>query len=203
MVRILLRCHLQRPIHLSHPGTTPKIWSHSLLPALSISLTCAGPIVRITPDELHVEDSDYGEYLYSRAVRYDKYEMTAGRFGNSGSTFTTSDSALHKLRRSALNRLFSKRSILSFQPVIRDKVEILCKTIAQYKDNGRVLAVNKAFSAFAGDVICEYAFGFCYSHLESPDFEESFHDAFMAMSEFSHVAIQFPWVTPVSYFSKS
>ncbi len=38
----------------------------------------------------------------------------------------------------------------------------------------------------AGDVICEYAFGFSYNHLESPDFEESFHDAFLAVTKFGN-----------------
>ena len=86
---------------------------------------------------------------------------------------------------------------MDFQPVIREKVRILCKKFAQYKDESRILTLNNAFSAFAGDIICEYSFGFCYHHLESPNFEESFHDAFMAVSEFGHVALQFPWITPV------
>lgn len=100
-----------------------------------------------------------------------------------------------------MNPHFSKRRILSFQPVIRDKVEILCKHIAEYKDNGKAFPINKAFSAFASDVICEYAFGFCYHHLDSPDFKESFHKAYMGASEFGHITVQFPWVTPVSFLA--
>jgi cytochrome P450 len=152
----------------------------------------------VTPDELHVEDSDYWEQLYSQTAQYDKYEWTAGRFGNNSSVFTTSNHELHRIRRAALSPLFSKRSILNFQPVILQKVEVLCKTFAAYKDNGQAFDINKAWSAFAGDVICEYAFGFGYNHLESPDFKTSFHAAFMAMGEFGHVALQFPWINPVS-----
>lgn len=157
-----------------------------------------GPIIRITPDELHVEDSDYWEYLYSRTARFDKYEWMAGRFGSNGSIFTTSNSELHRLRRSALNPVFSKRSIVNFQPVIREKLDLMCRKFAQYRDDGGILTINDAFSAFAGDIICQYSFGFCYNHLETPNFEENFHDAFMAVSEFGHIALQFPWITPVS-----
>ena len=154
--------------------------------------------MRITPDELHISDSSFWETLYSRTARSDKYEWSAGRFGNNGSIFTTSNSQLHKLRRGALNPVFSKRSILSFQPTIRAKIDTLCDHVAEFHESGEVLKINNAFSALAGDVICEYSFGFCYNHLDSPGFEESFHDAFMAVSEFGHTALQFPWVTPVS-----
>ena len=157
-----------------------------------------GPIVRITPDELHIEDSDYWATLYAQSSRFEKYEWMAGRFGNNGSIFTTSHPDLHRLRRSALSSLFSKRSIVEFQPVIRDKIEIFCTHLAEYGKNGKVVDMKKAWSAFAGDVVCQYAFGYTYNNLESADFSEGFHDAFMAMSEFGLMAMQLPWVAQVS-----
>lgn len=95
--------------------------------------------------------------------------------------------------------MFSKRSIVDFQPVIREKLEILCDKIAKYAEGGReqVLCLNYALSAWAGDLITEYAFGFCYNHLESPGFQESFHEAYVEMTGFGHGAVQFPWVRPV------
>jgi len=159
-----------------------------------------GSIIRINPDELHIQDSDFYDELYSRSARRDKYEFDAGRFGNNTSIFTTSNHYLHSLRRSVLNPMFSKRSIVDFQPVIREKLEILCDKIAKYAegDGKQILCLNYAWSAWAGDLITQYAFGFCYNHLESPGFKESFHEAYMELSGFGHVAIQFPWVHPVS-----
>jgi cytochrome P450 len=69
-----------------------------------------------------------------------------------GAIFTTSKHDLHRLRKSAPNPVFSKRSILKFQPIIRDYTEILCRKFAQYKENDQVLPIGKAFSAFAGDI---------------------------------------------------
>jgi len=46
-------------------------------------------------------------------------------------------------------------------------------------------------------VITEYSFGLSYNHLKSPGCKENFHDAFMAVSEFGHVALQFPVVHPI------
>jgi hypothetical protein len=95
--------------------------------------------------------------------------------------------------------MFSKRSILDFQSVIREKLEILCDKIAKYAegDEEQILCLNYAWSAWAGDLITEYAFGFCYNHLESPGFQESFHEAYMETTAFGHVAVQFPWVHAV------
>jgi len=157
--------------------------------------------VRITPYELHVEDSDYWDELYSRGSRYDKYEWMSGRFGASTMTFTTSHSELHALRRAPLNPMFSKRSIAKFEPMIQEKVELLCKGIAAFQKTGEVLTISDAFSAFAGDVISEYSFGFCYNHLQSPGFRENFHEAFMALSALGHFAMQFPIIHPVSEVS--
>jgi hypothetical protein len=76
-------------------------------------------------------------------------------------------------------------------------VDNLCNKLATYKDSGEPVNMVNAFSALAGDVITDYSFGFGYDSLESTDFKENFHAAFMAVSEFGHVALQFPWVHPV------
>jgi hypothetical protein len=70
---------------------------------------------------------------------------------------------MHGHRRAPLNPMFSKRAIVNFQPVIREKLELLCKYIAKYKDTGSVFNVLDAYVAFAGDVITEYAFGIGYN----------------------------------------
>ena len=145
-----------------------------------------------------MEDSQYFDELYSRSARYDKYEWMTGRFGANTMTFTTAKSDLHAIRRAPLNPMFSKRSIAKFEPVIRDKVKLMCKGIAATKQTGDILVLSNAFNAFAGDVITEYCFGFCYNHLESPGFKDNFHPAFMAVSAFGHLALQFPLMHPVS-----
>jgi hypothetical protein len=49
-----------------------------------------GPIVRISPFELHINDSEYYDELYSgSSKKRDKYEWSARLFGNSASMFGT------------------------------------------------------------------------------------------------------------------
>jgi len=121
----------------------------------------------------------------------------SGRFGANTMTFTTAKSDLHAIRRAPLNPMFSKRSIAKFEPVIKEKIAYMCKRISEFEKNGETLVLSNAFSAYAGDVITEYCFGFSYKHLESPGFEDNFHRAFMAVSAFGHLALQYPIMHPV------
>jgi hypothetical protein len=82
--------------------------------------------------------------------------------------------------------------------MIRQKLQVLCDKLTNYKESGVVLSILDAWGAFAGDIITEYAFGVSYDHLELPNFRGSFHDAFMAMAEFGHLAVMFPWIHPIS-----
>lgn len=162
-----------------------------------------GPIVRITPYELHIKDPTFWDTLYVKHNKSSKYEWTAGRFGNKGSVFTTSDPALHKIRRAPLNYMFSRKAILNFEPIVQKKLNIFCRGLEKFKDNGGVCKISEAFSAFAGDVVMNYSFGWDYDHLSLDGFSDSFHEPFMANSAFGHIALQFPWVNDVSCFLQS
>jgi hypothetical protein len=50
-----------------------------------------GPIVRITPYELHIDDISYWDTLYVKYPKSLKYDWMNGRFGNETSIFTTCD----------------------------------------------------------------------------------------------------------------
>ena len=60
---------------------------------------------------------------------------------------------------------------MEFQPVIREKLDKLCRKIAQF--NGREFQLHKAWTAWVGDVIAEYSFARSYDHLDIPDFTET------------------------------
>ncbi|KAK4505824.1 hypothetical protein PRZ48_003789 [Zasmidium cellare] len=153
-----------------------------------------GPIIRITPDEIHIQDPPFWETLYVKHNKSSKYEWTAGRFGNSGSVFTTSDPTLHKIRRIPLNYMFSRKAILGFESAVQAKMDIMTRGLKRFHETGAVCKISEAYSAFAGDVVTQYSFGFDYDHLSLEGFPDSFHDAFMAVSAFGHVALQFPWM---------
>lgn len=151
-----------------------------------------GPIVRINPFELHIQDSKYWDDLYTGHKEYERYAWMSGRFGANTTTSSTVGSQLHAIRRAPLNPMFSKRSITKLEPLVHEKVELLSTGLAAYDGTGRVVCLNDAFNAFAGDVITSYCFGFSYDQLKSRDFRINFHSAYEAVRQFAHFGLQFP-----------
>lgn len=87
----------------------------------------------------------------------DKYDWMAGRFGCDTSVFTTGPDDLHRIRRGALNPLFSRARIVDLQGIIREKIGILLDRIREFQKDGRVLPINRAYMALTGDVVSESA----------------------------------------------
>lgn len=156
-----------------------------------------GPIIRITPFELHIDDPDYYATLYERTGRRDKYAYFSGRFGYASDSFSTIDHETHRMRRKALSPFFSDKKISEFQPVIRNKVYKLCQKLAEYQQDGRILPLHRAWMALTTDTITEYAFGRAYNQLDSPDFQETLHEALLAIYTTGQFALHFPIVFPI------
>jgi len=130
--------------------------------------------------------------------RRNKYTYFSGRFGYASDTFSTVDHNLHRQRRKAISPFFSVTKIADFQPVIRAKVEKLCDKLDGYANNkGSVVRLSRAWMALTTDVISEYAFARSYDQLSSPDFEETLHEALIAIYVTGHFALHFPVVFPI------
>ncbi|KAL3296583.1 cytochrome p450 family protein [Colletotrichum asianum] len=149
-----------------------------------------GPIIRISPTELHIDDPSYFDTLYTRAGRRDKYDFMAGRFGFSTDSFSTSPHELHKIRRKALSPFFAANKIVEFESVIKTKVDDLCRKLAASAD-GEVVKLDRAFVALTTDTITQYAFGESYDHLDSPGFEKTLYEAFRTIHSVGALGQQF------------
>jgi cytochrome P450 len=108
---------------------------------------CAGPIVRISPFEVHVKDPDWYDELYTNGSRKrDKSAWFVGRSGGN-SVFGTIPHDHHRLRRSALNPFFSKRSIAAFEPVIQSTMNQLCLALEGYVADGNPVELRRGSSS--------------------------------------------------------
>ena len=118
---------------------------------------------------LHVEDSDYAPIHFS--MREKRHKDLAHKYimGLPESGIFTPDHDLHRLRRNALNSMFSKRSITAYEPMVQGFVEKMCSRIESYRGNGQVLNVRLLFTCFTTDVVSEYSIGRCTNLMSTED----------------------------------
>jgi hypothetical protein len=76
--------------------------------------------------------------------------------------------------------------------MVQSKIEYACSKILEQTKNDKVTNLARMWDAYSGDVITEYSFGFSYKSLQSEDFEDTFHKAFLAITEFGLLNCQFP-----------
>lgn len=155
-----------------------------------------GPIVRITPYELHIDDPDfYNEINPAASVRkVEKYGPSARAFGGDFAAFGTVPHAHHRMRRAALNPFFSKKSVAELMPVIQSGINGLCERLREFRATGAPANIINAYSAMTVDVITDYAFATSMGNLDTPDFVPSWHATMMKLSELYHPGKQFHWV---------
>lgn len=158
-----------------------------------------GPIVRITPDELHIKDPEFYEVIYAPASKKrDKYASWTIGAGAPTSTFATVSHDHHRLRRSGLNPFFSKNAISNnASALISDKVGRLCQRFSEACKAGEVVRLDAAYMALTMDIITHYAFGESYNHLAEPDFKLEWKDTVIGGSASGAFIRQFPWVFSV------
>ncbi|KAF3045052.1 hypothetical protein E8E12_006351 [Didymella heteroderae] len=154
-----------------------------------------GPIIRVTPHELHIRDSYFFEEFYAKNLHLDK-EGWDVRFGTEGGVLTTVNAAFHKRRRAALSPMFSRRSILDFIHIIYRHIDTFSIRMQEFEARKEPMNLTHAFPALTGDIIMDYFFGFNYAQLKHPEFE-SFHDAFQKIGGAGHIATQFPLMIPM------
>jgi hypothetical protein len=145
---------------------------------LELSSPRPGPIVRISPNEVHIQDPTFYETLYAQSRHSNKLKHLEHRFNNPLSSFATAEHNVHRVRRGALNPFFSKRKITQYSPNIQNHMNRLCKrVISEYLANDSILNLNNMWGAFTSDIVVGYCLENSYDFIMKPDFRAEFSDA--------------------------
>lgn len=134
-----------------------------------------GPIVRISPEELHVNDPSFlPELMPAGKHRRDKYPRLIQIFGFSQAAGATADHDLHRTRRGAMSKMFSKESVRRLEPIMRKTWSKLFIRLNEFQHSGKEITLLPMFGAFTNDIISEYAYGFNLEWTQAPQFNEVF-----------------------------
>ncbi len=158
----------------------------------SLNLIFQGPIIRISPSELHINDPDYYDHLYNREGKWEKNPFYVNAIGNTLSGFGTVDHDVHRLRRAAINPFFSKQKVTALQPVIQRLVDKLCTRFEGVRGTDEVVSLECAFDAFTMDVITEYSLDTSFGYLDKPGWSSDFRELERAFGETFYMQKMFP-----------
>lgn len=156
-----------------------------------------GPIIRISPYELHVDEPDYYQELFSRTSPRNKYEWYTVQFGCEKSAFSTVDHRHHRARRGALNPFFSKQMITRLEPVLTRMMGKLCARLDEARIRKQPLPMRLVWMCYSTDAITLYSMNRSWDHLSSPDFSPVWCETVKSTAESGHVLKQFPILFPI------
>ncbi|KAL9090101.1 MAG: hypothetical protein Q9159_002166 [Coniocarpon cinnabarinum] len=158
-----------------------------------------GPIVRITPNEVHVDDSEWLKTLFGGpgTIR-DKDATLAHIVGNNLGTFGTVNHHLHRMRRSAVSPFFSKKSVSAIQPRIQTAVERLSQVLAEHQQSGSVFDARVTFLAWSTDSLTSYVFNESANLLDNPTKAIEWWEMYDKLRTLFPMLKQCLWIVPLA-----
>ncbi|KAI1633230.1 putative flavonoid 3-hydroxylase [Biscogniauxia mediterranea] len=155
-----------------------------------------GPIVRINPHEIHVRDSTWLGTLYTGPAhgKRNKYAPFAWLAGTPRAAFGTVEHDLHRLRRSAINPMFSKSAIAAAAPVMYDHVENLLNLMDKQINRDGFAEVRTNYLAYSTSNIFSYSIGQPSGLLEDEKRAVQWRRSIGASAEWTLVARHFTWL---------
>jgi hypothetical protein len=153
-----------------------------------------GPIIRISPTELHIDEPEYYEELYSQHKPRNKSTFYVDQFNFPYTSFTTVDYKLHRARRAALNPFFSKQKVARLQPMLSFMVEKLCNRIEEFRQTGEPLSIRPVYACLTTDVVTLFTVNRSWNHLDTPDFSPLWVETIQTISATGHLTKQFPFI---------
>ena len=185
----------QEPLHRSH-FFLPE--PHSTRFADFHSQSFLGPIIRINPIHIHINDASFFDEIYAGGIRkrdrcaWFMHAKATGPMQNQ--ILQSMDHDLHRRRRQPMSPYFSKKNILALESFIKEKVDRLILRLRQARQSGDVLNLSYAYSGLTMDVISGYCFGDDMDTINQEEFGRQYVDILHDAIQTRPMARQFPWL---------
>ncbi|KAE8391134.1 cytochrome P450 [Aspergillus alliaceus] len=161
-----------------------------------------GPVVRVTPREIHIKDPDYYSTVYAGPGRHRNKDPWFSFIGFPLSIFSTDGYELHRERRKVMGQFFKKNAIVEFEPVIQANVQSLCRHFSTAAKTHKPLELHAAFQTFTSDTVSQHAFGRSngFHRLEEPEITATWLTQVNWVFEFIRITRHFPILCHFAHF---
>ncbi|ESK81718.1 cytochrome p450 [Moniliophthora roreri MCA 2997] len=133
-----------------------------------------GPVVRVTPWELHFNVPDaFDDIHVAPKPHWSKDPGFYGSFETAEALVSLTDPQRASKRRVLLGPYFSRRGVLQLEHVVQRTVDTLIEKLFSYAETHKPANMFLAYRATTLDIITSYFFGQRFNALESPQFRNS------------------------------
>lgn len=95
--------------------------------------------------------------------------------------------------------MFSRKSVMELEDVVRDKVEKLCQRLEDGLKDGKAVDLHHGMMCVSADVITDYAFDQCYDLLLKDDFGVEFFEMLKSSVVSVYAFRQWPFLAAILY----
>ncbi|KAK8015085.1 cytochrome P450 [Apiospora arundinis] len=158
-----------------------------------------GPVVRISPDELSIQDPDFYDTIYvTGSKRQDTdFDQHCTGIDFHGSHFLTTDHYLHQRRRKPLEPFFSRLWISRLQPMLAECTFHLESRFRDLQGTQTITNLDHAFCAYSGDIIRRICLGDDDTEgrfLDDPRFAPYCYNLIRMITMSIPLFLSFPWL---------
>ncbi|KAI5779540.1 cytochrome P450 [Geopyxis carbonaria] len=114
-----------------------------------------GPIVRISPHEVHIDDPEFFHKFYS-SKKLKKSPWFYKMAGTRDVSFAMEENDSHRQRQGVYKNLFSMRSIQAFEPRLMEKVETLSRIFQRNVQTMDPINLTHAYRGMTSETIKSY-----------------------------------------------
>ncbi|OAQ69781.1 calcineurin-dependent [Pochonia chlamydosporia 170] len=118
-----------------------------------------GPIVRMSPTRVHINDSKFYHKVYSTRTMYLKEPAMFKFAGDLDALPFIMDPAAHKIRRGIVSPMFTPRAVQEFSPAALQIVKAALEKVGIAHESGLPVSLRKLETNFAMDIIMKLCFG--------------------------------------------
>ena len=149
----------------------------------------------MNPNEIHINEPTFYDEIYAPVGRpRNVYDWSRRGVDAPLSIGATVDHSVHRMRRDAFSSFWSRANISALEPMINDKVDLLCNRLTAAPG---VINLSDAFMALTVDVIGQFAFGKDYAYLRRDDLGGQWRKDLTSMMRNTKVLAHFYFLTKV------
>lgn len=161
-----------------------------------------GPVVRITPWEIHIKDPDYYSTVYAGPGKHRNKDPWFSFISFPQSIFSTNGHELHRARRKVITQFFKKNAVAAAEPLVHENTEALSKHFSSACEIQQPLELHTAFYSFTSDMLSQYAFGseLGFRYLNELKIPEIWKQNITSMFAFCRIIRHFPIISHSAHF---